>query len=215
MKISHLKTVSFLASGRGSNFEAVAEKIFSGYIPAKTGILITDKENAPCLDKAAKLGIDSVFIDPKKFNTREDHEKEMVRCLEKYKTDLIIASGYMRILTPYFIGKYRMKIINIHPSLLPSFPGKNAQQQAINHGVRISGCTTHFVDEGTDTGPIILQAAVNIISGDDADSLAARILHEEHRILAESVKLFCEDKLSVSDNKVFIQSQATSFQTSL
>jgi phosphoribosylglycinamide formyltransferase-1 len=205
MKNIPLKKISFLASRRGSNFEAVAEKIISGYIPAETGILITDRENAPCLEKAAKLGIDAVFIDPKKFSSREEHEKEMVSYLERYNTELIVASGYMRLLTPYFTAKYRMKIINIHPSLLPSFPGKNAQQQAIDHGVRISGCTTHFVDDGTDTGPIILQAAVEIISGDDADSLSARILKEEHRILAESVKLFCEEKLSVTDRKVFIK----------
>jgi phosphoribosylglycinamide formyltransferase-1 len=199
-----LKTVSFLASGRGTNFEAVAEKILTGYIPAKTGILITDRENATCLEKAAKLGIDSIFIDPKKFDSREEHEKEMAKFLEKYNTDLIVASGYMRLLTHYFTGKYSMKIINIHPSLLPSFPGKNAQQQAIDHGVRISGCTTHFVDEGTDTGPIILQAAVEIMGEDDIDSLSARILVEEHRILAESVKLFCEDRLRVSNRKVYI-----------
>jgi len=205
MKIKTLKTVSFLASGRGSNFEAVAEKILSGYIPAKTGILITDKNNAPCLEKAAKLGVDSVIVDPKKFSTREDQEKEMVSYLEKYNTDIIVASGYMRLLTPYFTGKYRMKIINIHPSLLPSFPGKNAQQQAIDHGVRISGCTTHFVDEGTDTGPIILQAAVEVLKGDNADILSERILHEEHRILTESVKLFCEDRLSVTDRRVIIK----------
>ena len=204
MNNNPIKTVSFLASGRGSNFEAVAKKILSGYISAEIGILITDRENAPCLEKAGKLGITSVFIDPKKFNSREEHEREMVRHLENHNTDLIVASGYMRLFTPYFINKYRMKIINIHPSLLPSFAGKNAQQQAIDYGVRISGCTTHFVDEGTDTGPIILQAAVEVLSGDDADSLSDRILEEEHRILAESVKLFCEDKISVSGRKVLI-----------
>ena len=203
--MKNCKVISFLASGRGSNFEAVAEKIISGYIPGRSGILITDKENAKCLEKASKLGVDSVFIDPKKYNSREEHEREMVRYLEKYNTDLIVASGYMRLLTPFFTDRYRMKIINIHPALLPSFPGKNAQQQALDYGVRISGCTTHFVDEGTDTGPIILQAAVDILSGDDADSLSARILHEEHRILAESVKLFCEEKLSIVDRKVYIK----------
>lgn len=205
MKNGYRKTVSFLASGRGSNFEAVAEKILSGDIQARTGILITDRVNAPCLDKAARLGIDSVFIDPKEFNSREDHEKEMVILLERYNTELIVASGYMRLFTPWFINKYRMQIINIHPSLLPSFPGKNAQQQAIDYGVRISGCTTHFVDEGTDTGPVILQAAVEVTKEDDADSLSARILHEENIILAESVKLFCEDRLSISDRKVLIK----------
>ena len=199
------KTVSFLASGRGSNFEAVAEKILSGYIPAETGILITDKEKAGCLERASRLGIDSVFIDPKRFGSREENEKELVQYLEKYKTDLIVASGYMRLFTPWFINRYRMKIINIHPSLLPSFPGKDAQKQALDYGVRLTGCTTHFVDEGTDTGPIILQAAVEIMTYDDADSLSARILLEEHKILAESVKLFCEDKLLLKNRIVTIK----------
>ncbi len=199
------KTVSFLASGRGSNFSAVVEKIISGYIPAITGILISDKENALCLEKAKKLGIDSIFIDPKKFTSREEHEKEMVRLFEKYSTDLIVASGYMRILTPFFINKFRMRIINIHPSLLPSFPGKNAQKQALDYGVRISGCTTHFVDEGTDSGPVILQAAVEISPDDDEESLSTRILNKEHKILPESVKLFCEDRITFSDRKVIIR----------
>lgn len=199
------KTVSFLASGRGSNFEAVAEKILSGYIPAETGVLITDKEKAACLERASKLGIDSVFIDPKRFGSREEHEKEMVLYLEKCKTDLIVASGYMRLFTPWFINRYRMKIINIHPSLLPSFPGKDAQKQALDYGVRLTGCTTHFVDEGTDTGPIILQAAVEVMSYDDAESLSARVLLEEHKILTESVKLFCEDKLSLNNRIVTIK----------
>lgn len=204
-KKSKIKTVSFLASGRGSNFEAVTEKILTGYITAETGILITDRENAPCLEKAAKLGVDSVYINPKEFGSREEHEQEMVKYLEKFKTDLIVASGYMRILTPWFINKFRMKIINIHPSLLPSFPGKNAQQQAIDYGVRVTGCTTHFVDEGTDTGPIILQAPVEIMTYDDSESLSARILLEEHRILAESVRLFCEDRLAIKERVVKIK----------
>ncbi len=204
-KKSKIKTVSFLASGRGSNFEAVTEKILSGYIHAETGILITDRENAPCLEKAVRLNVDSLFINPREFSSREEHEKEMVKHLEKYKTDLIVASGFMRILTPWFINKYRGRIINIHPSLLPSFPGKNAQQQAIDYGVRISGCTTHFVDEGTDTGPIILQAPVEIMTYDDSESLSARILLEEHRILAESVRLFCEDRLAVKERIVKIK----------
>lgn len=199
-----IKTVSFLASGRGSNFEAVAENLISGYIPGRAGILITDKGSAPCLEKAARLGVDSIFIDPKKFTSREEHEMEMARYLEKYGTDLIVASGYMRILTPYFINRFRMRIINIHPSLLPSFPGRDAQKQALEHGVKITGCTTHFVDEGTDTGPIILQAAVDIMPGDDAETLSARILNEEHRILTESVRLFCEERITISDRKVTV-----------
>ncbi|HPJ33258.1 MAG TPA: phosphoribosylglycinamide formyltransferase [Spirochaetota bacterium] len=206
IKSDKKKTVSFLASGRGSNFTAVAENIISGNICADIGVLITDKANAKCKEKAARLGIDSFFIDPKNFNSREDHEKEIIKYLEKYNTDLVVASGYMRLLTPLFINRYKMQIINIHPSLLPSFAGKNAQKQALEHGVKISGCTTHFMDEGTDTGPIILQAAVEIKKDDNEDTLSARILEQEHRILSESVKLYCEDKISIYGRKVIILS---------
>lgn len=204
MKNSKIKTVSFLASGRGSNFVAVAEKILSGKINAKIGVLVSDRENAPCLAKAESMGIGHVFIDPKKFTSRESHEKEIISHLDAAGTDLVVAAGYMRILTPCFINRFRMKIINIHPSLLPSFPGKDAQKQALEHGVRITGCTTHFMDEGTDTGPIILQAAVNTSFDDNETSLSERILQEEHRILPESVRLFCEDKISVINNRVVI-----------
>ncbi len=204
MKNNKIKTISFLASGRGSNFVAVAENILSGNISAKIGIIISDKEDAPCLVKAESMGIDHIFIDPKKFSTREDHEKEIIRNFDSVDTDLVVAAGYMRILTSHFISRYRMKIINIHPSLLPSFPGKDAQKQALEHGVRITGCTTHFMDEGTDTGPIILQTAVNIRFDDDVASLSERILQEEHKILPESVRLFCENKITVINNRIII-----------
>jgi len=199
------KVISFLVSGKGSNFNAVAEKIISGYIHAEAGILISSSSEAPALQKSANLKIKSMAIEPKKFKTKEEHEAEIIKFLELSRTDLIVAAGYMRILTPAFINRYRHRIINIHPSLLPSFPGKNAQQQAFNYGVKISGCTTHFIDEGTDTGPIIMQAAVDISNEDDINTLSTKILKEEHRILIESVKLYCEDKLIVKNNKVLIK----------
>lgn len=199
------KVISFLVSGKGSNFKAVAEKIISGYINAEIGILISNSSEAPALKKAADLGIESITIEPKNFITKDEHEAEIIKYLNLYKTDLIVAAGYMRILTPAFINMYRYKIINIHPSLLPSFPGKNAQQQALDYGVKISGCTTHFVDEGTDTGPIIMQAAVDIDSKDDITALSTKILREEHKILVESVKLYCEEKLTVKNNIVLIK----------
>ncbi|HPS85790.1 MAG TPA: phosphoribosylglycinamide formyltransferase [Spirochaetota bacterium] len=199
------KVISFLVSGKGSNFNAVAEKIISGYIRAEAGILISSSSEAPALQKSANLKIKSMAIEPKKFKTKEEHEAEIIKFLELSRTDLIVAAGYMRILTPAFINRYRHRIINIHPSLLPSFPGKNAQQQAFNYGVKISGCTTHFIDEGTDTGPIIMQAAVDISNEDDINTLSTKILKEEHRILIESVKLYCEDKLIVKNNKVLIK----------
>lgn len=199
------KVVSFLVSGRGSNFKAVAEKIISGYINAKIGIVISNSGNSLALEKARELGIESITVEPKNFKTREEHEKEIIESLSKHKTDLIVAAGYMRILTPFFINYFRFRIINIHPSLLPSFPGKNAQQQALDYGVKITGCTTHFIDEGTDTGPVILQMPVEITSSDDINSISTKILKKEHKLLIESVKLFCEDRLMVKNNKVIIK----------
>ena len=199
------KIVSFLVSGRGTNFKAVAEKILSGYINAKTGIVISNSTESLALEKSREMGIESIAIEPKNFKTREDHENAMIKHLTRHKTDLIVAAGYMRLLTPFFINQFRHSIINIHPALLPSFPGKNAQQQALDYGVRITGCTTHFIDEGTDTGPVILQTPVEVSSTDNINSLSSKILIEEHKILIESVKLFCEDRLTVKDHKVIIK----------
>ena len=199
------KTVSFLASGRGSNFTAVAKEIKAGKFKAKLGVLIADKESAMALQIANDFGMDSFFVDPGKYNTREDHENEMVKIFKKYKTDCIVAAGYMRILTPFFINTFRNRIINIHPALLPSFPGINGQKQAFDYGVKITGCTTHFVDEGTDTGPIIMQAPVEINQDESLQTLSSKILKEEHRILPQSVKLFCENRLQVMGRKVIIK----------
>lgn len=199
------KVVSFLVSGKGSNFQAVAEKILSGYINAKNGIVISSSSDALALEKSEKLGINSIVIEPGDFKSRSDHETEMIRILELYKTDIIVAAGYMRILTPLFVNHFKFKIVNIHPSLLPSFPGKNAQQQALDYGVRITGCTSHFIDEGTDTGPIILQSSVEIKPDDDINSLSTKILKEEHKILIESVKLCCENKIVLKNNRLFIK----------
>lgn len=199
------KTISFLASGRGTNFSAIAKKIVSGEIKAKPGILISDQGDAKALGIAGDFGMESFHVDPKLYDNRESHEKEMVRLLKKCKTDLVVGAGYMRVLTPYFIKEFKNAIINIHPALLPSFPGVHAQEQAFNKGVKITGCTTHFIDEGVDTGPIIMQAAVPVLQDDTLSKLSARILKEEHRILPESIKFFCEDRLKVIGNKVFIK----------
>ena len=199
------KVVSFLVSGRGSNFKVVAEKIKAKEINAVFGILISDNSEAKALEIAKGFGIDAFFVDPASFSDREKHEREMINLLEECKTDLVVAAGYMRVLTPYFVKYYRNRIINIHPALLPSFPGVHAQKQAFDKGVKITGCSTHFIDEGTDTGPIILQAAVHVHEKDTLNKLSSRILKEEHRILPESVKLFCADKLKVVGNKVKIK----------
>ena len=198
------KTVSFLVSGRGSNFHAVAQAIIKGDIPATLGIVISDKPGVKALDIARQLSIPAFFVNPKDYPTRQEHEEEMVNLLKKYHTDLVVAAGYMRLLTPDFVNEYKNRIINIHPALLPSFPGTHAQRQALEYGVKISGCTTHFIDEGTDSGPIIMQKAVPVYDDDTEETLSARILKEEHQILIESVKLYCQDKLMIKGRKVYI-----------
>jgi phosphoribosylglycinamide formyltransferase 1 len=198
------KTVSFLASGRGSNFENVARKIKSGYIKADFGILISDKQDAKALKIAESFGMKSFFVDPKQFASREDFDRELVSLLKKAKTDLVVTAGYMRILSPYFVKAYKNKIINIHPALLPAFPGVNSQKKALDYGVKITGCTAHFIDEGTDTGPIILQAFVPVLPDDTEDKLSARILKEEHEILPHAVKLFCNGKLKIKGRIVSV-----------
>jgi phosphoribosylglycinamide formyltransferase-1 len=196
--------VSFLASGRGSNFTIVAEAIRSKKIKAAPGILISDREDARALNIAREFGMEAHFVNPKSFESREMHEKEMVRLLKKSGTGLVVAAGYMRLLTGYFVREYKNRIINIHPALLPSFPGVHSQKQALDYGVKLTGCTAHFIDEGTDTGPIIMQTAVRVLDDDTEESLSARILQEEHRILPESVRLFCDGRLKVKGRRVII-----------
>jgi phosphoribosylglycinamide formyltransferase-1 len=198
------KTVSFLVSGRGSNFHAVAKAIMKGTIPAKMGVVISDKEGVRALDIAQELSIPAFYINPKQYKSRQEHEKAMVHLLREYNTDVVVTAGYMRLLTPYFVHEFKNKIINIHPALLPAFPGTHAQRHALEYGVKISGCTTHFIDEGTDSGPIILQKAVPVYDDDTEDTLSARILKEEHQLLIESVRLFCKDKIVIKGRKVYI-----------
>ncbi len=199
------KTVSFLASGRGSNFRVVAERIIDATIPARLGVLISDKSDAPALGLAKNLGMKALHVAPRNFAGREAFDREIIRLLDECGTDLVVAAGYMRILSPLFVEAYRHRIINIHPALLPAFPGIHAQEKAMEYGVKITGCTAHFIDEGTDTGPIILQSAVQVLDSDTADTLADRILKEEHRIFPEAVKLFCENRLKIEGRRVFIK----------
>lgn len=198
------KVVSFLVSGRGSNFKTVAEKIASGYIPADLGVVLSNRADAMALETARAMGIHACAVLPGEYSSREAHEEALVGELEARKTDLVVAAGYMRILTPYFVRQYKNRIINIHPALLPSFPGVDAQKQALHYGVKITGCTAHFIDEGTDTGPIILQKAIAVEENDTVGSLSKRILIEEHRVLPEAVKLFCEGRLRVDGRRVNI-----------
>jgi phosphoribosylglycinamide formyltransferase 1 len=199
------KTVSFLVSGRGSNFKAIADMIRSGKIDASIGCVISNNPKAAALEIAREMNIPAYAVDAKKYFTRKGHEKEIDAILSRHQTDLVVAAGYMRLMTKYLIGRYRMRMINIHPALLPAFPGIHSQKQAIDYGVKISGCTVHFIDEGTDTGPIILQKAVPVMNEDSPATLSKRILDEEHALLGEAVSLFCEDRLDVRGRKVTIK----------
>ncbi|MDR3238022.1 MAG: phosphoribosylglycinamide formyltransferase, partial [Spirochaetia bacterium] len=190
------KVVSFLASGQGTNFSAAAEKIKSGYIKARLGILVSDND-APALRKAESFGMKSFLVNPKDYSSKQDYEDEMIRLFREHKSSLIVAAGYMRILSPRFVRAFQNRIINVHPSLLPAFPGREAQRQALDYGVKVTGCTTHFIDEGTDTGPIIMQSAIPLLQSDNIASISKKIRAEEHKILSESIKLFCEDRLKI------------------
>jgi phosphoribosylglycinamide formyltransferase 1 len=199
------KVVSFLASTRGLIFSSVAKKIINNEIKAKTGCVITDNPSAPVLDRAKQLNIPAYVVDPEQYSSRQSHEETIVVLFEDFKTDLVVTAGYLRILSEYFVKQYRNRIINIHPSLLPSFPGVHSQKKALEYGVKITGCTTHFVDEGMDTGPIIMQVPVMVHEHDTMESLSMKIMREEYVIISESVRLFCENKLDVIANKVIIR----------
>ena len=180
--------LAVLLSGRGSNFQAIHEAIQRGELNAEIVCVISNRPDAPGIQRAQEWDYDAHVIDHKQFATREAHEEEVLRVLEKARPDYIALAGYMRLLSPAFVERYRNRILNIHPSLLPAFPGVDAQAQAIAHGVKISGCTVHFVDENLDAGPILVQRAVEVRDGDTAESLAARILVEEHKAYVEALR---------------------------
>jgi len=181
--------LAVLLSGRGSNFQAIHEAIQRGELAAEIVCVISNRPDAAGIQRAREYGYAAHVIDHKTFASRAAHEAEVLRVLEEARPDYIALAGYMRLLSPAFIDRYRNRILNIHPSLLPAFPGVDAQAQAIAHGVKISGCTVHFVDENLDAGPIIVQRAVPVLDGDTAESLAARILVEEHKAYVEALEV--------------------------
>jgi phosphoribosylglycinamide formyltransferase 1 len=185
-----MKNIGILLSGRGSNFEVIAKNVASGKIPnARVSVAISNVANAGGLDVARRMGITAVVV-PSKGKQREAHDREMVTVLREHKVDLICLAGYMRLLSPWFVQQFPQRILNIHPSLLPAFPGLEAQQQAFAYGVKVAGCTVHFVDEELDHGAIILQKAVHVMDGDDEHTLAARILEQEHLAYTEAIRIF-------------------------
>lgn len=199
-----MKKLGILLSGRGSNFEAIARNVQAGKIPAEIGVVISNKEEAAGLATARQMGLKAICI-PSKGKERETFERELVAALREREVDLVCLAGFMRVLTPYFIREFRGRILNIHPALLPSFPGVEVQKQALDYGVKWTGCTVHFVDEGVDTGPIVCQAAVPVLDDDTPEALAARILKEEHRIYTEAVCLIVEDKIRIEGRRVLLK----------
>jgi phosphoribosylglycinamide formyltransferase 1 len=196
------KRIGVLLSGRGSNFEALADSVASGRIPnAEIAIVISNREGAPGIDKAKQRGIATKVI-PSKGLEREVYDRQVVAALREHKTDLVCLAGYMRLLSPYFVASFPERILNIHPSLLPSFPGLESQRQALEYGVKFAGCTVHFVDENLDAGPIILQAVVPVHDQDTEAALSGRILAEEHRIYTEAVKIVLEGRYKIERRRV-------------
>jgi phosphoribosylglycinamide formyltransferase 1 len=197
--------IAVFLSGRGSNFRAIHAAVEAGRINATIALVFSNVESAPGLLTARERGLETFYLNPKLFAAREEYDKEAVRQVRKRDVDLICLAGYMRILTPYFCREFKNRCMNIHPALLPSFPGLHVQQKAIDWGVRFSGATVHFVAEEVDMGPIIMQAAVPVRQDDTEETLAARILVEEHKIYPEAVRLFFEGRLEVRGRRVFIQ----------
>jgi phosphoribosylglycinamide formyltransferase-1 len=197
--------IGVLASGRGSNFQALCEASRRGAIPeGEFVVLVSDKPDAGALSVAREFGIEALAVPPKSFPSREAHESAVADALESRQVGLVCLAGYMRILTAAFLSRFPGRVLNIHPALLPSFPGLHGQRQALDHGARISGATVHFVDAGCDTGPIILQAAVPVLEGDTEETLSSRILEQEHRIYPEAVGLFCAGRLKLEGRRVHI-----------
>jgi phosphoribosylglycinamide formyltransferase-1 len=197
--------LGILLSGRGSNFEAIADSIDAGRLAAKIAIVISNRADAGGIEAARRRGLNSLVI-PSKGRQREEHDREVVAALCGASVDLVILAGYMRLLSPWFIQQFPQRILNIHPSLLPAFPGLEAQQQAFDYGAQVSGCSVHFVDEHLDHGPIIVQRTVPVLPDDDEHTLAARILEQEHKAYSEAIRIVIEGNYQIVGRRVVIRS---------
>jgi phosphoribosylglycinamide formyltransferase 1 len=197
-----MHNLGILLSGRGSNFVAIADSIDAGRIPnARIAVVISNKPDAPGIEIARKRGLKAIVI-PSKGKTREEHDREVVAALKEHEVGLICLAGYMRLLSPWFVQQFPQKILNIHPALLPAFPGLDAQKQAFDYGVRVTGCTVHFVDEQLDHGAIILQKTVPVLDSDDEHTLAARILEQEHVAYSEAIHIVLDGKYTIVDRRL-------------
>jgi phosphoribosylglycinamide formyltransferase-1 len=197
--------IAVFLSGRGSNFMAIHRELERGAVRGIIAIVISDDPGARGLGYAREKGLETAVFVKEKGESRLDYFERISAVLEEKAIDLVVLAGFMKVLSPNIIKKYRYRILNIHPALLPSFPGTHAQKQAVDYGVKWSGCTVHFVDEGVDTGPVVLQEAVPVLEGDTEESLSDRILEREHRIFPEAVRLFCEGRLEVTGRRVRIK----------
>lgn len=205
MKNKRLLNIAVFCSGNGTNLQAIIDKIKSGYIKAHLRLVISDRRDAYALTRAKKARIDNFFIDVKKITSKIDSEREILKYLKRYNIDLIVLAGFMRVISRELVRKYKNKILNIHPALLPSFKGTEGIKDAIDYGVKVAGPTVHFVDEGVDTGPIILQEAIEVHDDDTEDTLAQKIHEKEHIIYPKAIKLFTEGKLKIEGRKVKVK----------
>ncbi len=198
--MTQLKKLGILLSGRGSNFEAIADSIQAERLPAEIAIVISNRADAPGLESARRRGLNASLI-PSKGRSREEHDAEVVAALQQAKVDLVCLAGYMRLLSPEFVRAFSNRILNIHPSLLPAFPGLDAQKQALDYGAKVSGCTVHFVDEHLDHGAIILQKTVPVLEEDDVHALSARILEQEHIAYTEAIRLVLSGEIEIQGRR--------------
>jgi len=197
--------VGILASGRGSNLQAIIDNIEKGLLSATLAVVISDQAEAFALERARKYGIATVHVSAKGYrNKREEYDTLLVRELQKFNVELVCLAGFMRIITPVLINAFPNRILNIHPALLPAFPGLHVQKKALNYGVKFSGCTVHFVDEGMDTGPIIIQGVVPVLDNDTEESLSERILKQEHKIYSRAIQLIAERKLRIEGRRILV-----------
>jgi len=200
-----MKKIAVLASGRGSNFEAIVRAVKEGKINAEVAVLIVDRRNAKAIERAERLGVNWIYVEPSTYPSREEFDKRIVEILKHLKVDLVCLAGYKKIVSPLFVEAFPNRILNIHPSLLPAFPGLKPHWQAITYGVKISGATVHIVDKGVDTGPIVIQCAVPVSPDDTPESLSEKILKWEHRIYPQAVKWFVDGRVKVEGRRVTVE----------
>jgi phosphoribosylglycinamide formyltransferase 1 len=197
--------VAVLASGRGSNLGAILESCKREDFPARVVVVVSDRETAAALERARREGVDAIVLDPKGHGDRAAYDGALTETLERYRPGLVCLAGFMRLLGSTFVRRWSGRLLNIHPALLPSFPGLHPHRQALAYGVKVSGATVHFVDDGVDTGPVILQAGVPVLPDDTEDSLSARILVEEHRLYPDAIRLFAEGRLVIDGRRVLVK----------